>query len=490
MLKHIGFPPELEALLAAEDRKSPIWIVGGAIRDYLLQHRSHDLDFTTAGDAIALARAAADCLDADVYILDRERGAGRVLLEIPDGQRRTYDFAQLRGDTIEADLRARDFTINALALRVTALEEMIDPCGGVQHLRDGILDLCEQDAIQRDPIRSLRAIRIAIEFALQFSPHLIKALRERPSLEELSRERVRDEIFNILGLSEPSPALQLLLEFGYIPDLMLTSHSPTSGLDSGLTDRESFQKAIRGIKHLSSILNLLDQDVDLEEAAQATLGLLTWTLGRYRTDLHQYLNEEVSYDRNRRDLLLFITLLHSIYMPREQHELRESSDILSLAEQRQIYKDIGDLFRLSREEIVLMDRWHGALSKLDPSTASQTNTDIFSYRYFREARDGGIGAVLSMLAYELSNQIEPPAAERWASRIKLARTLFEAWFEKYEFIVEPEHLIDGDDVMELLGSTPGPDIGHIIENVREGQVSGELSTRDQVLKFIQKQYGS
>jgi tRNA nucleotidyltransferase/poly(A) polymerase len=487
MLKQIGIPPKLGSLLAGEDRTSPLWLVGGAIRDHLLGLRSLDFDFVTSGDAIALARTVADTLSADVYILDRERGAGRVLFEPTAGKRQTYDFSQMRGDTIEADLRARDFTINALAIRISAPDEMVDPCGGLQHLRDGILDLCAADAITQDPIRALRATRIAAEFGLKLSPELIAALRENVSFETISSERVRDEIYNIFALSDPAPALRLLVEFGYLKKIIEPSNRHTFNLSQQSIGRESIQVAIRTVQHLNSIFTLLSSDLDLESAAQSTLGLLTWTLGRYRLGIQEYLQEELNQDRNRRTLILFISFISRMMSPFRKRSVPDDLHKFAIPEeQREVIYRIGEDLRLSRKELSSFDRWMDGLKELDQPVEDLPEMKLFKYKYFKQTMDSGVGAILSMLAFELSSQIEPPSPERWSSKIELARSLFEAWFDQYESIVDPEHLVNGDDVMEVLGIKPGPEIGQVIESVREAQVQGELTSRDQALEFIKR----
>jgi poly(A) polymerase len=490
MLKQIGIPTELGSLLAAEDRKSPLWIVGGAIRDHLLGRRSHDIDFVTSSDAIALARTVADKLSADVYILDRERGAGRVLIDTAGSQRRTYDFSQMRGETIEADLQARDFTINALAIRISVPDVMVDPCGGLQHLRDGILDLCDANAIAQDPIRALRAIRIATEFSLKLSPELISVLRGSVALDVTSRERVRDEIFNIFGLLNPVPALRLMVDFGFMHEIIQYSYSQNTDLFQQLVAREPMQDAIRTVQHLYTIFELLSSEIDLESAAQATLGLLTWTLGRYRLGVHEYLLEEVSQNRNRRALTLFAAFLHQIVSPIRKRSDPDNSNQTSIPKQHEIMRTIGEDLRLSRNELTTFDRWLDGINELDQSTENFPETNLFSYRFFRQTGDSGVGVVLSMLALELSKQVEPPSPEDWSSKIELARSLLVAWFDQYESIVDPENLIDGDDVIEVLRINPGPDIGQIIESVREEQVLGELATRGQALEFIKQRFGS
>jgi hypothetical protein len=115
--------------------------------------------------------------------------------------------------------------------------------------------------------------------------------------------------------------------------------------------------------------------------------------------------------------------------------------------------------------------------------------DLFTYRYFRQVGEHGVGAVLIMLADELAQQVTPPRAEYWSSRVELARSMLEGWFEKFESLVEPATILRGDEVMALTGELPGPEIGKILESVREQQVLGVLSTNEQALLFIKQNYG-
>jgi poly(A) polymerase len=486
MFKIEGIPPALETLLAREQGNAPIWIVGGAIRDMLLQRGSHDVDFTTSGDALALARLAADRLDAQVYILDGERRSGRVLYQAPDGSRQTFDFAQLRGDSIESDLRSRDFTINAMGIRIGDVETIIDPCGGAQHLHDRLVDLCAEDAIKSDPVRGLRAIRIASELSFRLSPRTIAAIRALPFLDPISAERLRDELFNTLALANPVPAVQLLNHFNLLPLVFTGDVSSFTNNGWRLDDGEAIRVALQGLRHMVSILNLLAPNTNLESAAQATLGLLTWRLGRFRFSLHRYLCAEASFGRNQRELLLFTFLLHSLIATEESSTSVPESRVSDF---HLVYEQIGNRFRLSRDEIEWALRWEKALVLLAQAIDPLTSLDVWSYRYFRITRDSGVGASLSMLAFTLAQQIEPPTADYWAARVEVTYNLLEAWFEKHEMIVTPQRLIDGDDVMEILNNKPGPEVGRILEQVREGQVVGELLTREDAIRFITREFG-
>ncbi|RME81655.1 MAG: hypothetical protein D6775_13030, partial [Caldilineae bacterium] len=101
-----------------QERGVEAYVVGGTVRDWLLGRASQDLDLAVAGDALSLARALADALDAAYVPLDIERATARAVLRTRAGSIRYIDVARLRGDTLADDLAERDFTVNAMAVRL------------------------------------------------------------------------------------------------------------------------------------------------------------------------------------------------------------------------------------------------------------------------------------------------------------------------------------------------------------------------------------
>src|SRR5262245_47299371 len=147
-----------------------IYLVGGAVRDMLRNRLSHDLDFALPANGISLARKVANALHADFMVLDDERDTGRVIVTEEDGSRTFLDFATYRGgSTPEADLRARDFTLNAIAYDIHA-GTIIDPLKGTLDLRAKIIRACSPTALRDDPVRILRAIRQAAAFDFKIEP--------------------------------------------------------------------------------------------------------------------------------------------------------------------------------------------------------------------------------------------------------------------------------------------------------------------------------
>ena len=199
----------------AADR--PVYLVGGAVRDQMLDRPAHDLDFVLPGETRGLARALANRLHGALYVLDEERDTTRVVLGAggPADDRLLLDFASLRAADLEGDLRARDFTINAMAVDVANPERLIDPTGGLADLREGRVRASSPESLSNDPVRVLRAIRLALAFQFKIEPETLKLIRTAaPGLVGPSAERLRDELFRMLDGAQVSLAVRLLDQVG------------------------------------------------------------------------------------------------------------------------------------------------------------------------------------------------------------------------------------------------------------------------------------
>src|ERR1019366_8142308 len=148
-------------------RGSRCWVVGGAVRDELLGAApSTDLDLVIAGEVAPAARALARAAEATAFSLSDEFGAWRVVARSRGWQ---ADLNPLRGETLEADLRLRDLTINAIAAPLCG-GELIDPLGGAADLASRRLRIAAPDALEDDPLRALRLVRLGCGLDLRDGP--------------------------------------------------------------------------------------------------------------------------------------------------------------------------------------------------------------------------------------------------------------------------------------------------------------------------------
>ncbi len=214
-----------------------IYLVGGIVRDLVLG-RAFKGDFDLTTDArpertVELVTGWADAVwdqGARFGTVGLKRGATvfevtthRAEAYSPDSRKPDVSFA----DEVEADLARRDFTVNAMALRVTGAEgevpELIDPFGGVADLAASVLrtPLSPEESFTDDPLRMLRAARFLAGYGLVPEEALVTAVRELVGrLDIVSAERVRDELNKLLVVDDPSTGLWFLVDAG-IADIVL-----------------------------------------------------------------------------------------------------------------------------------------------------------------------------------------------------------------------------------------------------------------------------
>ncbi|HTE18079.1 MAG TPA: hypothetical protein VK689_06825, partial [Armatimonadota bacterium] len=170
------------------------YFVGGCVRDWLRGDPLKDLDFALVGDPHRVASRVASEYGGHVFWLRQEDEVVRVVLPAHGGLQ--LDFSPLRG-TLEEDLLARDLTINAMAVPAAGGlvpgAEVLDPAGGRDDLAAGVVRFTGPLAPERDPLRTLRALRFRWKLGFTLAEETAARLRECvPLLEQVSVERVRD----------------------------------------------------------------------------------------------------------------------------------------------------------------------------------------------------------------------------------------------------------------------------------------------------------
>jgi poly(A) polymerase len=234
----------LDALAATEpvavlarafaDAGHELALVGGPVRDAFLGRAVTDLDFTTDARPDDVLRIVEPIASA-TWDVGRQFGtiAARVAGEqveittyrsdVYDGETRKPEVAF--GDTIEDDLLRRDFTVNAMALRLPQ-RELVDVHGGVEDLLAGRLHTPQAAPVsfRDDPLRMMRAARFTAQLGFTVSGEVRAAMTDlADSIDIVSAERVRDELVKLLNTSEPVPGIRLLVDTGlaerFLPEL-------------------------------------------------------------------------------------------------------------------------------------------------------------------------------------------------------------------------------------------------------------------------------
>jgi len=472
-----------------------IYLVGGAVRDMLRNRISHDLDFALPANGIALARKVANALEADFMILDAERDTGRIIFSDSDGARTFLDFATYRnGSTLEADLRARDFTMNAIAYDIHA-NTIIDPLNGASDLHAKTIRACSPTSLQDDPVRILRAIRQAAAFDFKIELETRRAMKEAANLlPNISPERQRDEVFKILEGPKPDSSIRALEMLGVFPYIMPELSALKGVAQSFPHIYDVWEHTLSVLRHLEGILTALRIGYSAEETNDMFTGLLTLRLGRFREQFAAHFTESLNTDRSVRSALFFAALYHDIQKPttRTVDEAGRTHFYEHDAKGAEVAANRTRSFNLSNDEterinkIILHHmRFHSFTSRIENDHQEPSRRSI--YRFFRDSGEAGVDLVLLGLADLRGIRDHTLTQENWVAALDVARILLENYWEKREQTIAPPRLLDGNELMHELNLQPGRIIGQLLEVIRESQATGKVETREQALQFAREE---
>jgi poly(A) polymerase len=409
-------------------------LVGGPVRDAMLGRRHNDLDLTTSArpDQVeALLKGWADA----TWDIGRAFGTigsrkGPFQIEITTYRSEAYDPSSRKpavdfGDSLEGDLGRRDFTVNAMAVRVPS-REFVDPYGGVVDLAHGVLRTpwLPEDSFSDDPLRMMRAARFAAQLGFEVDPQVVDAMTEMAGrIEIISAERVREELVKLVLAPYPRLGLSLLVETG-LAALVLPE------LPALILEKDEHHRHKDVYQHT---LTVLEQSIDLE--------------GRL-TDLTGGGPDFVSR---------FAALMHDVGKPRTRRFLDDGSvtfhhhDVVGakLTRKRmQALKFSGELTDAVSTLVELHLRFHGY--------GDGQWTDSAVRRYVRDAGDQ-----LERL-HVLTRADCTTRNQRKADRLRRSYDDLEeriARLSAQEELASIRPDLDGTQIMEILGIPPGRDVG-------------------------------
>lgn len=458
-LRWPDFVERLQDILA--ENAQPIYIVGGAVRDALLERQLTDLDLAVAKDAIPLARRIANALRGDFFVLDAERDVGRVLVDTPDG-RFMIDVARFRGDDLLADLNDRDFTINAMAVDLTAdINLLIDPLNGERDLRDKLVRQCNPHAFARDPLRALRAVRQSVQFGMRLERDTLNDMRAvKAGLRQISPERIRDELVKLLALTNARGALRVAESLGLLDDIL----PEVVRLRTVLLDNPEYanrlQETLAIVEKLFNVFVVISPQRTDHSGANFAIGMLVMQMDRYRRRLQEHVGHLWPNDRPHTALLVLAALLRDC-TPDEAGARAQA-------------------LRLSNGE---RDRLTAVVRYYDLPLKMKDLSPLEIHRFWRQTGVAGVDVCLLAAANYLGVSGSKLDQDGWLQVVERLLMLLHAYYERYDELVEPPVLLDGNQLMSQLGLARGPMIGALLERIREAQVTGEVRSVEDALQL-------
>ena len=468
------------------DRQVSAWTVGGSVRDMLLGVPTADADLVVdAPNVPQLGRQFADEIGGSFYHLDQERGYARVL-SAPDeaGQRARLDITPLGDQDIAAELLRRDFTVNAMALPLETWhtpDNLIDPLDGCADLRQRVLRAVKPTIYTDDGVRLMRLARLAgqLEFTVDEETQAL-AKRDAAHIADISPDRLRDELCKVLGLRDVKSALRLLDDIGVLSRII-----PELDAARGVT--QPIEHYWDVFNHLIETVGFMDGLLDDDRRTPDTiLSQMPWS-----DHAADYFAEEVSGGIDRAVLTKLACLLHDISKPQTK-TVEESGKTRFLGHPEQgaeVTEAVMERLHFSRRAnayVSLLVRQH--LRPMQLSNNLETPTRRALYRYKRDLGDAAIGAVWLSMADFLAAKGPMLDPNEWRRRVSHCSLVMESILAEPADDKAAPQLVNGHRLMEALGVGPGPQLGQILEAVREALAAGEISTPVQALEFARREW--
>lgn len=211
------------------------YLVGGNVRDALLGRKAEylDLDFVLPSDAVEIAQKIAKHYRAGYVVLDSDRQIARVVFD-----RATVDFAQQVGDSLDADLHRRDFTVNAIAYHPHT-HQLVDPLQGYEDLQRRQIRMVAPENLKDDPLRLLRAYRQSAQLGFTLDPDTEETIQDLAGLlGRVAPERVQAELNYLLGTAAGTRRLAMAwrdrLLVDWLPHATQRSMAQIAGIDEAV----------------------------------------------------------------------------------------------------------------------------------------------------------------------------------------------------------------------------------------------------------------
>jgi tRNA nucleotidyltransferase/poly(A) polymerase len=445
-----------------------LYLVGGTVRDLLLDSSPKDIDLVCK-NAGAFARKLAKYKNA-AFVAMEKKSDEPCYRVIERGNSENYlDIAEMRGENIFEDLKQRDFTIDAIAMEVKedgTIGSIIDPLKGAEDIERKVIKTVSDRSIVSDPLRILRAVRLASSLGFIIEEPTIRKMTElAPLLKKVSAERITVELLLILENPRSSLYFRHMDEMGLLDVIFPEIRNMKGCPQNGYHHMDVWEHSMLVMEHTEHIINKLSD-----------------YFGERGIDIANNLDSD-----NRFSLLKLSALLHDTGKPATSvvnpdtgritfyHHDKEGARLVDL---------IAGRLKMSnrhRDFMVLLVGEHlHALNLVSGDVKANTKM-----KWFRKMGDDSVPAIILSMADTMSI-LGPDATEEYRERhIGRSKQSVRDYYEYIKTQIESPNFVTGIDLIAF-GMKSGPEIGRILAEVRSAQDSGEITSREEALELAKK----
>ncbi len=429
--------------IATLKRRQKLFLVGGTIRDILLDIIPKDYDFTVEGSGVYFARRVAKKIQGSFVLLSKKDDEARVVKD-----EIIYDFVGYKDDILK-DLKRRDFTINAMAVDLDTFE-FLDPFNGVKDLKHKIIRLTTDDTLIDDPLRVLRAFRFALELNFKIDKKFFEKAKQ-VNLKNVAAERIGYEFMRIISTPDSYKQILKMNELGLLSQI--------------------FPEAKKIIEDSFLWGHSLNTYYAVERLMQE--GFFT-TL---EPEFSQYFSVE-----RRKPLLKLSALFHDVAKP--DTFLLKNGDVHFYGHDTKGAKIVEILgykrMKLSRNDVSMVRKLVKEHMRPHLLATNGELTDRAIRRFFRDLGDDYFGAMMIAWAdgYATAGHTKH-LEEKFLKMLALKRA--------DDAKPKIERLINGYDLIAL-GLKPGPVFKIILQELLDMQLEGKIKTKEEGLRLAKEIY--
>lgn len=439
------------------------YAVGGFVRDCMIAEESCDVDIVVdKGFAKDFSKKLADTIEGFFVELDDVNNIYRVVF--PD-KINYVDVADCTGESIEEDLKRRDFTMNALAYDL-GNNSIIDVTGGLEDLKKGIIREISTQNILEDPIRILRAFRFQSQLGFDLSEELKTLVKEHGScLNATARERVNAELLKLFGGKEVVKTLHALDDYKLleliIPETVeIKKVPPNSHHHLGL-----FEHSIETVRQIQCYYDKACDEVKEHLVAEFLGGhkrICYLKLAAFLHDVGKPYTWQIEPDTGRHRFIM--------------HDCEGAKCIVpTLKNLKFSKKQIAYIQKIIKNHIY----------PAGVVTSDEAGEKAY-LRFYRKMEDETIDLIAIAYADRMSALGPDITSDMINKNLNGLQTLLEGYLAEKSKLAPLPKLLDGKEIMELLNITASPKLGEIISQLKEAQISSEVNTREEAINFIKK----
>ncbi len=443
-----------------------VYFIGGAVRDIINgKNKIVDVDIVVK-EPQELLKALKHNYRVSIIPLDLDFGVYRVYFY----DKEIYiDVSKMQGNDIYEDLERRDFTINSIALKWDGKKLLlVDPLNGIEDIRNKLIRVSKRKNLIDDPLRIVRAFRFHAELGFSIDEKTMEYIKELSFLIcDVSLERVKYELARIFNTPNAVITIGKMYEVGVLQNIFPFLRA-YKGFFSG--KRHVYDLWMHSLKTLENIENLVSTrkfHYNFEES------LLNKELEKDYTVLTAWKISALFHDVGK----LFACDESSGKVTFYKHEIYGSQYLQDILTKKKLSKNTIDVvFRIVRHH---MYPFHIAMNK--------HNKGITPKIYLKLKKELGdlVPLVFNLFFADLVSTSDDNETKQL---IEISKKIYNQYEEYTKKDKELKRFLNGNEIMEILGLKEGPEIGRILNMLREAELSGKVISKDDAIRFVKELY--